>query len=59
MLGDAEVKKEKVSKGKTPEAEELHVIPMDPILEKMKYPKRPSYRVKEEKGELVVEETKD
>ncbi len=59
MLGDADVKKETASKGKTPETEELHVTTMDPILEKLKYPKRPSYRVKEEKGELVIEERKD
>ena len=28
----------------------------DPILERMKYPKGGGYRVKHEKGELVVEE---
>ncbi|MEE8535678.1 MAG: hypothetical protein V3S45_06490 [Kiloniellales bacterium] len=59
MLEDADVKKETASKGETPETEELHTTPINPILEKMKYPKRPSYRVKDEKGELVVEERKD
>ena len=59
MLGDTDVKKEKASKGETPETEELHTTPMDPILERMKYPKRPSYRVKDEKGEFVVVEEKD
>ena len=59
MLADADVKKAKALKGETPETEELHTTPIDPILEKMKYPKRPSYRVKDEKGELVVEERKD
>ena len=59
MLGDADVKKEKASKGETPETEEPHTTPIDPILEKMSFPKRPSYRVKHEKGELVVVEEKD